>query len=149
MILNVVHIHGKDVLEDNPKIKTIEEHANAGFDFLRDKIKDDNQFLYDIDYLNFLREYQNRMIIFKIRFYKFNQFHVRFPLNKRFNLFSPSSTCILIYLGISLSEECKLYLTDTNPAYNSKLSPKKTDLEYSFPDEFFISKRSSFVLEIE
>ena len=59
LILNVVHIHGKDVLEDKSKIKkTIEEHANAGFDFLRDKIKDDNQFLYDIDYLNFLREYQ-------------------------------------------------------------------------------------------
>ena len=59
LVLNVIHIHGKNVLENKSEIKkTIEEHANAGFDFLSEKIKDDNEFLYDIDYLKFLREYQ-------------------------------------------------------------------------------------------
>ena len=59
LVLNVISLHGYDVLNDKSKIKTtIEEHANSGFDFLSDKIKDENTFLADIDYLEFLREYQ-------------------------------------------------------------------------------------------
>jgi len=59
LILNVVNIVGHEVLKDKSKIKkTIEEHANGGFDYLRDQINDDSKFLADIDYLDFLRKYQ-------------------------------------------------------------------------------------------
>ena len=59
LVLNVVNLHGQEVLDDKAKIKkTIEEYANSGFDFLSDKIKNENEFLSDIDYLNFLKDYQ-------------------------------------------------------------------------------------------
>ena len=59
LVLNVISLHGYDVLNDKSKIKkTIEEHANSGFDFLSDKIKDESTFLEDIDYLEFIRDYQ-------------------------------------------------------------------------------------------
>ena len=59
LVLNVVNLHGQEVLDDKAKIKkTIEEYANSGFDFLSDKIKNENEFLADIDYLKFLKEYQ-------------------------------------------------------------------------------------------
>ena len=56
LVLNVVNLYGHDVLDDKAKIKkTIEEYANSGFDFLSDKIKNENEFLSDIDYLKFLK----------------------------------------------------------------------------------------------
>ena len=59
LVLNVVNLHGYKVLDDKVKIKnTIEEFANGGFDFLSEKIKTEDKFLMDIDFLEFISAFQ-------------------------------------------------------------------------------------------
>tara|TARA_Y100000768_G_C23988105_1_gene690267 strand:+ start:3225 stop:3683 length:459 start_codon:yes stop_codon:yes gene_type:complete len=58
LIMNVIAIHGYDVLKDRTKIlNSIEEHANGGLDFMHDKIKKDDTFLSDVSFLDFMNEY--------------------------------------------------------------------------------------------
>ena len=59
LVLNVVNLHGYRVLDDKVKIKkTIEEFANGGFDYLSEKIKTEDKFLMDIDFLEFVSDFQ-------------------------------------------------------------------------------------------
>lgn len=59
LILNVVNIHGCQVLDDRQKIRnTIEEYANGGFDYLSEQINTNEKFLYVTDFLEFITEFQ-------------------------------------------------------------------------------------------
>jgi hypothetical protein len=58
LVMNVISLHGYDVLNDRSKILScIEEHANGGLDFMLDLIKKDDTFLSEPSYWNFIDEY--------------------------------------------------------------------------------------------
>lgn len=60
LIMNVISIYGYEVLNEKPKIlKCIEEHANGGMDYMLDKINENDTFLSEISFFDFINEYTN------------------------------------------------------------------------------------------
>ena len=58
LIMNVISLHGYEILNDRSKILScIEEHANGGLDLMIDMIKKDDTFLSEPSYWNFTDEY--------------------------------------------------------------------------------------------
>jgi len=58
LVMNVISLHGYEVLNDRSKILScIEEYANGGLDFMLDMIKKDDTFLSEPSYWNFIDDY--------------------------------------------------------------------------------------------